>query len=72
MSETQTWRVPRVRAARKRTATASRGDGRHRRTGLRFWTLLNAQALLNGAAGSPGSAVAAEDDHRRLAGPRAN
>ncbi|HTT55403.1 MAG TPA: hypothetical protein VMH35_28775 [Streptosporangiaceae bacterium] len=69
MSETQTWRAPRVRAARRRPATAGSQDSRHHRAGLRFWALLNAPALLTGAAGTPGSAAAAEDDHRRLAGP---
>jgi hypothetical protein len=45
---------------------------RSRRTGHRLWAVLNAQALLNGTAGTPGGVLPVEDDRRRLAARRAN
>lgn len=40
------------------------------RLAMRLWTLLHAQALLRGPAGGAGDALAAEDDHWRLAARR--
>jgi hypothetical protein len=37
-----------------------------------LWALLNAQALLNGAAGTPGGVALIEDDRRRMAARRAD
>ncbi len=72
MAGTQIWRISGIRAADGRASTASRRGGRSHRTGLRLWTLLNAQALLNGTAGAPDGAVFIEDDRWRMAGRRAN
>jgi hypothetical protein len=57
MAGTQTWRVSRIGAAHGRA---------------RIWTLLNAQALLNGTAGTPDGAALIEDDRWRMAVRRAN
>jgi hypothetical protein len=68
MAETQIWRAARIRAADGRASTASRPS---HRAGLRLWTFLNAQTLLNGPAGTPDGVVAVvEDDRRRLAARR--
>lgn len=40
------------------------------RLAMRLWTLLHAQALLQGPAGDAGDALTAEDDHWRLAARR--
>lgn len=45
-------------------------ERRGRRLGRRLWTLLNAQALLNGMAGGRGDVAVVEDDYRRLAARR--
>jgi hypothetical protein len=45
--------------------------GRGRWLGRQLWSLLNAQALLNGTAGGRGGFAVAEDDYHRLAGRRA-
>jgi hypothetical protein len=72
MAGTQTWRGSRVAATGGRaSAGGGRGSRRHR-AGLRLWTLLNAQALLNGTAGTPDGAALVEDDRRRMAARRAN
>jgi hypothetical protein len=70
MAVTQIWRASRIRAAGGRASAASRR--RSRRAGPRLWALLNAQALLNGAAGTPGRVALIEDDRRRMAARRAN
>ena len=51
----------RIRAAGGRASTAGGRGSRSYRAGLRLWTLLNAQALLNGTAGTPDSAAFVED-----------
>jgi hypothetical protein len=72
MAWTQIWRTPQIGAADGRASTASGRGSRNHRAGLRLWTLLNAQALLNGSAGSPDSAALIEDDRWRMATRRAN
>jgi hypothetical protein len=72
MAGTQIWRVSRIGAAHGRARTASGRGSRGRRAGLRLWTLLNAQALLNGTAGTPDGAAYIEDDRWRMAARRAN
>jgi hypothetical protein len=67
MAVTQPWRASRARAAAGRAPAASGGRGRGHRAGPRLWALLNAQALLNGAAGPPGGVALIEDDRRRMA-----
>ena len=62
----------RIRAAGGRATTAGGRGSRSYRAGLRPWTLLNAQALLNGTAGTPDSAALVEDDRQRMAARRAN
>jgi hypothetical protein len=71
MAGTQIWTASRIRAAGGRAPAAGRGSRGHR-AGLRLWTLLNAQALLNGTARTPGGAAFTEDDRRRMAARRAN
>jgi RimJ/RimL family protein N-acetyltransferase len=62
----------RIRAAGGRASTAGGRGGRSYRAGLRLWTLLNAQALLNGTAGTPDSTALVADDRQRMAARRAN
>jgi RimJ/RimL family protein N-acetyltransferase len=62
----------RIRAAGGRASTAGGRGSRSYRAGLRLWTLLNAQALLNGTAGPPDSAALVEDGRQRMAARRAN
>jgi hypothetical protein len=45
-------------------------ERRSRRLGRQLWSLLHAQALLNGTAGSRGDVAAVEDDYQRLAARR--
>lgn len=71
MAVTQIWRGSRICAADGRASTASGGHSRSHRAGHRLWALLNAQALLNGTAGTPSGALV-EDDRRRMAARRAN
>ena len=72
MAGTQIWRASRVAAAGGRaSARSGRGSRRHR-AGVRLWTLLNAQALLNGTAGTPGGVPVIEDDRWRMAAQRPN
>jgi RimJ/RimL family protein N-acetyltransferase len=59
-------------AAGGRASTAGGSGSRSYRAGLRLWTLLNAQALLNRATGTPDSSVLVEDDRQRTATQRAN
>jgi hypothetical protein len=70
MAVTQIWRASRIRAAGGRAA-AGGGCGRSHRAGHRLWVLLNAPALLDGTAGTPG-VVLVEDDRRRMAARRAS
>jgi hypothetical protein len=71
MAITQIWTGSRVRAADGREAVA--GGGRPgRRAGRQLWTLLHAQGLINGTAGSRDDVTFVEDDRRRMAARRAN
>jgi hypothetical protein len=45
-------------------------ERRSRRLGRQLWSLLHAQALLNGTAGSRGDVAVVEDDYQRLAARR--
>lgn len=72
MAETSVWRISRIGAADGRASAASGRSGRGHRAGLQLWTLLKAQALLNGTAGAPDGAAFVEDDRWRLAARRAN
>lgn len=71
MTEIQIGRVARIHAAPGQATTARGMASRSRRTALRLWTLMHAQALLNGTAGGPGDVAFIEDDRQRLAGQRA-
>jgi hypothetical protein len=57
-------------AAAPELAVRARG-GRGRWLGRQLWSLLHAQALLNGTAGGRGDVAVVEDDYHRLAGRRA-
>jgi hypothetical protein len=71
MTELQIKRVARIHTTHGQ-ATAARGaGGRGRRAALRLWTLLHAQAILDGTAGGAGYVTFVEDDRQRLAGRRA-
>ena len=72
MAVTQIWRASRVRADDGQASTVSGRRSRSHRAGPRLRALLNAQALLNGAAGTPGSVAVIEDDRRRMAARRAD
>jgi hypothetical protein len=72
MAVSQIWRASRIRAADGRASTATGRRSRSHRAGPRLWALLNAQALLNGAAGAPGGVTLMEDDRRRMAARRAD
>jgi hypothetical protein len=72
MAATQIWRAPRVRAVDDGEPAASGRGGRGRRAGLRLWTLLRAQGLINGTAGSRDDVALIEDDRARMAGWRRN
>jgi hypothetical protein len=71
MAITQIWRASRIRAAGGRASTASGRRSHSHRAGNRLWALLNAQALLNGRAGTSGGVTLIEDDRRRMAARRA-
>ena len=68
MAITQIWTGTRVRAADGREPAAGGG----RRAGRQLWTLLHAQGLIKGTAGSRDVVTFVEDDRRRMSGPRAN
>jgi len=72
MAVTQIWRASRMRADDGRASTASGRRSRGHRPGHRLWVLLNAQALLNGTAGTSGGVALIEDDRCRMAARRAN
>jgi len=67
MAVIQDRRVPQAPAAGDRAPAPAGRRRRGRRAGHRLWAVLNAQALLNGTAGTPGGVLPAEDDRRRLA-----
>jgi hypothetical protein len=48
MATTQIRKAPRIRAAEGRAGESRSGKNLGRRLGLRLWTILHAQALLNG------------------------
>jgi hypothetical protein len=71
MATTQIWRTPRVRAAARRGSRASNGSGDSGRpVWLRLWTLLHAQGLIDGTAGSRDDVTFIGDDRGRMAGWR--
>jgi hypothetical protein len=72
MAVTQPWRASRAPASDGRASAASGRRNRSRRAGPRLWALLNAQALLNGAAATPGGVAPIEDDRRRMAARQSN
>jgi hypothetical protein len=72
MAGTQIWRASRVGTAGGRASAGSGRPSPSHRAGLRLWTLLNAQALLNGTAGTPDGVVPTENDRWRMAARRAN
>src|SRR5262249_62248329 len=72
MAVNQIQKASRIRAADGLASTASGMRSRSHRAGPRLWALLNAQALLNGAAGTPGGVAHIEDDRRRMAARRSN
>jgi hypothetical protein len=72
MSVTQSLRVPRVGSADSRASAMSGWRCRRHRVATRLWVLLNAQALLNGTAGTLGDGALSEDDRWRMAARRAN
>jgi hypothetical protein len=65
MAETQAWRDSRICRARGEASAAARAAGRAAGRGSALWSLLHAQALLDGGVGAPYDVV--EDDRRRLA-----
>jgi hypothetical protein len=70
MAGTQIWRASRIGTT---DGAASRASGRGRRShraGLRLWTLLNAQGLLSGTAGTSEGVASMEDDRWRMAARR--
>ena len=80
MSETQALRVSPARTVGASTsavtpALAGGRGGRGRRVAVQLWSLLHAQALLDGTARGPGDVTAIvtpiEDDSQRLAARRA-
>ncbi len=71
MTDTQVWRSSRIREARGQASPTVGAGSRKRRAFPRLWTLLHAQALLNGATGGPGDVALIEDDRSRLAARRA-
>jgi hypothetical protein len=67
MAEPQVWRASRMRAAAGRASMTSRNGSRSRRAGLRLWTMLNAQAMIDGMIGGKDDVAFIEDDRRRFA-----
>jgi len=70
MAITQIWTDFRVRAADGRDPVAGGHLGRG--IGRQLWTLLHAQSLIRGTAGSRDDVALVEDDHRRMSAWRAN
>jgi hypothetical protein len=76
MPETQALRISPARTAGASVSAAAGGrGGRGRRVAGQLWSMLHAQALLDGAARRPGDVTAIvtaiEDDRQRLAARRA-
>jgi hypothetical protein len=67
MIETQIRRASPVCAAADLAVEARRNETRARPWHRRLWALLNAQALIRGAAGGQDDIAFAEDDRQRLA-----
>jgi hypothetical protein len=72
MAVNQIWGASRTCAAGGRASTAAGRPNPSDRTGSRLWALLNAQALLSGAAGNPAGTALIEDDRGRMAARRAD
>ena len=70
MIGTQVREATPVRTTVAPAAVAGSRGRRGHELGRRLWSLLHAQALLNGTAGGPGNVAFAEDDRRRLAARR--
>jgi hypothetical protein len=68
MAGTQVWPASGIRQAHGEMPAVSAGESRRRRFGPRLWSMLHAQALLDGGAGDPYDVTVIEDDRRRLAG----
>jgi hypothetical protein len=71
MAITQISRASRVYAADGREPVAG-GSGFGRRARRQLWTLLHAQSLINGTAGSRDVVTLVEDDRGRMSAWRAN
>jgi len=69
MSETQALRVSPARTAGASMAAAG-GRDRRGRVVRQLWSVLHAQALLDGTARGPGDVIGTEDDRERLAARR--
>ena len=67
MAETQAWRDSRICRARGEASAAAGAAGRAAGRGSALWSLLHAQALLDGGVGAPYDDDVVEDDRRRLA-----
>jgi hypothetical protein len=67
MVETRIWRAAPICAADDLAVEARRSETRDRLWRLRLWALLNAQALIRGAAGGRYDIAFVEDDRPRLA-----
>ena len=72
MAGTQIWRASRIGPVSGRASAGSGRPSRSHRARLRLWTLLNAQALLNGTAGTPDGVAPIENDRWRMAARRAH
>jgi len=70
MAGTRIWQASRIPAAADRTSPARGRPRRSRRALLRLWTLLHAQALLDGTIGGTEDVAFIEDDRRRLGARR--
>jgi hypothetical protein len=68
MTQTETWRARHTIAAADGASAADSSSSR--RLAVRLWTLLHAQALLEGTIGGIDGASYTEDDHRRLTARR--
>jgi hypothetical protein len=67
MIETQIREASPVRAAADVAVRTRRSETRARSWRPRLWALLNAQAVIRGAAGGPDEIAFIEDDRQRLA-----
>ena len=66
MIETRIWRAPPACAGAEFAPQARRAETRGPRWRERLWAILNAQALIRGAAGGPDDVAFIEDDRQRL------